>query len=642
MGGRGIVMALVVSVLVTLPPLQGVAPAAGAVPAVTATVVAGRPAGSSAAAAPAGPPNIVMFYLDDVSPHDGRLWSDPTRTPAIYNTFVAHGIHFTHAYDEDPLCCPARGSLLTGLHTHNNGVDDNDARLFAPQESVANELQGAGYTTMWIGKYLNRNNFLSPVDWTANMAPWSVFDGIYGLNGDFYNYTLRTKDHGDIHETDYHSTQMVMDRAVSRFAAAPANKPIFAVLSVYNLHGPNDPLPITPEQSAECDNVAPYWTPAYNEADVSDKPAYIQALPLQPYPDGWPMDGYCREMFGIDRVVQRVTDELATEGRLNNTLLVFTADNGMSWGAHRRGQQKHTPDATALPLYMAWPAGWGTTPRDVNEYVSNIDLAPTFCALAGCTLGPYPSGQTAPDGLSLVGLVSQGTSLGRDAILEQSPQGDPVGDVPGWWSVRTTPQSGLGLWRFTLYADGESELYDETNDPYELSNLTSDPGHAAVKAALTQRLTALLNEGRINRPDLSLWGKKQKLYRFYAGYNLFASTATTAQTLPLTVAPRKTYLLLVNLKNNKVASDSFTVTSTVTGSDRVKILWQLDGVDVTAQMASGGIHLNSIAGSTTKSLTLKLTIKRHFKPTFQTTINVHAISTSNSAQDDDVTVVLKR
>ena len=584
-----------------------------------------------------------MFYLDDVSPHDGRLWNDPQRTPAIYDTFVAHGIHFTHAFGEDPLCCPARGTLLSGLHTHNNGVNVNDARLFAPQESVATELKGAGYTTIWIGKYMNRDIFLSDAGWAAHMAPWSVFDGIYGLNGgNFYDYTLRTKDQGDIVYSGVHSTQMVGDRAVSRFAAAPSNKPIFAVLSIYNLHGPNEPAPATPEQLALCDNFAPWWTPAYNEADVSDKPAYLQAMPLLTYPDGWPMDGYCREMFGIDSAVQGVTDELAAEGRLQNTLLVFTADNGMSWGAHRRGQQKNTPDATAVPMYMAWPAGWGTAPREVNDYVSNIDLAPTFCELGGCTLGPYPSGQSGPDGRSLVALLDQGTPLGRDAILEESPVGEKAQNIPGWATIRTTPQSGLGLWRYTQYADGERELYDQVNDPYELNNLASNPGHTAIQVALAQRLTQLLNEGRVNRPDLSLFGKKQKMYKFYAGYNLFASTATAGQTLTLKVVRGDTYLLLVNLRNSKASSDSFMVTSSVVGGDRVEIYWLLDGVDVTAQMTSGGIQISSLAGNATRSLTLKVKIKSTFGQKWVTLIDIDAESTSSSSQDDHVTLVVRR
>ena len=73
------------------------------------------------------PPNIVVIYLDDVNPHDGRLWSDPELTPTLHDLFVAHGISFPRAIAETPLCCPARGALLTGLHTHNHNVKVNHA-----------------------------------------------------------------------------------------------------------------------------------------------------------------------------------------------------------------------------------------------------------------------------------------------------------------------------------------------------------------------------------------------------------------------------------------------------------------------------------------------------------------------------------
>src|SRR4051812_38412791 len=71
---------------------------------------------------PPSRPNIVMFYIDDVPPHDGSLWSNPALTPNIYDHFVAHGINFNRSIGEDPLCCPARGNMLTGQHTHNNRV----------------------------------------------------------------------------------------------------------------------------------------------------------------------------------------------------------------------------------------------------------------------------------------------------------------------------------------------------------------------------------------------------------------------------------------------------------------------------------------------------------------------------------------
>ena len=73
------------------------------------------------------------------------------------------------------------------------------------------------------------------------------------------------------------------------------------MLSIYNTHEPNIPMPVSPEESAKCDDIEPYWTPNYNEADVSDKPPYIQAMPLLPDAAGFPLNGYCREMFGVEK-----------------------------------------------------------------------------------------------------------------------------------------------------------------------------------------------------------------------------------------------------------------------------------------------------------------------------------------------------
>ena len=79
-------------------------------------------------------------------------------------------------------------------------------------------------------------------------------------------------------------------------------------------------------------------------------------------------------------------------GRLDNTLFVYSGDNGMNMGEHRL-VNKSAPYVTQIPFLASWPARLGTTPRAVTERVQNIDFAPTICELAGCTLGPFPNGQ---------------------------------------------------------------------------------------------------------------------------------------------------------------------------------------------------------------------------------------------------------
>ncbi len=464
--------------LALLPPLGAVRGAA-LVPVINTTVV------------PANP-NIVVFYIDDAAPHDGRLWNDPGRTPNIYEHIIAQGLDFDHAIGEDPLCCPARGNLLTGLHTHNNRVILNRASQFDPSVHIGRAMMDAGYASMYIGKYLNNNVELTSEQWAEHDAGWTQLDVIKGINGSFYNYMLHTKT-AEFRVKGLHSTQMVADRTVARLRETPADTPVFAVLSIYNMHGPNTPM-AQDIGDPRCADMPPWKPPNYNEADVTDKPSGIRALPLQPYPDGWPMVTYCEEMLGVDRAVGQVVDELEAEGRLDNTLLVFTADNGIAWGAHRLGQQKIWPYATPVPLYMSWPAGWGTDPRTIDEIVSNIDLAPTFCDLAaGCTLGPFARGSAGPDGVSLAPLIEGDvTDLGRDAVLEESY-------VPGsmsWSGLRTTAlYDATHRWHYIEYTNGERELYDLMTDPWELDNVAADAGQAVVVAALGQRLAELRLEG---------------------------------------------------------------------------------------------------------------------------------------------------
>jgi N-acetylglucosamine-6-sulfatase len=442
-------------------------------------------------------PNIVVFLLDDTNPMDGRLWNDPSLTPAIYDHFVAHGTTFSNAIDDTSLCCPARATLLTGLHSFNTGVTANDVRLFNPGESIATELTKSGYETMLVGKYMNLPEYLTGDLWTQNAAPWSVFDVFTSkfnpLDGYFYNYTMTTKD-GQVLTPLEHSTQLITERAVAHMAATDPSKPIFAELSVVDTHLPNYPMPgfENDPRWAQCASMPPWDPPNYNQADLSDKPAFVQKLPLLPYPDGWPMATYCQEMLGVDWMVQQVTNELQAEGRLDNTLLVFTADNGMAWGQHRLSL-KEVPYSTRVPLYMSWPARWGTDPRTVDEYTSNIDLAPTFCAAAGCTLGPYPTGQTKPDGVSLLPVLDGAVEdLGRDALLETEWRVHP------WAAVRTTDLNDLGLWHYVEYASGFRELYnmDPDEDPWELNNLAYDPAYSDIVAQLSDRLDELLAEGR--------------------------------------------------------------------------------------------------------------------------------------------------
>jgi hypothetical protein len=191
----------------------------------------------------------------------------------------------------------------------------------------------------------------------------------------------------------------------------------------------------------------------------------------------------------------------------------------MNMGAHRLGN-KATPYATHIPFLVSWPTGRGETPGVVSERIQNIDLAPTLCEIAGCTLGPYPSGQNTPDGKSFLGLLlGTQADMGRDAVLDSLPRKWPQRPAaPVWYATTSTALSPLAFegclaaasggckWHYVEYASGEEELYDLSNgpcwtwqagqpgDPCELENQAGNPAYAAIKVQLQSVVTELKAE----------------------------------------------------------------------------------------------------------------------------------------------------
>ena len=588
----------------------------------------------------ASQPNIVIFYLDDTSPHDGRLWNDPQITPSIYEHFVANGVHLSNAIGETPLCCPARGALLTGLHTHNHGVKTNDAMLLDPSYVLPGLLQGVGYDTMIIGKYLNKTHLLTTAEWAAHSAPWTHMDVFRNnaLKFDeqyFMNWSLFTKEGLLPKNTDTHSTQMVAERAVMRMRETPPDRPIFALLSIYNTHTPNMPMPGF--DFSKCDAMPPWLPGNYDEKNVTDKPSFVKAMPRLKGV-GWPMVAYCQEMLGVDWLVEQVTAELAAQGRLENTLLVFTADNGMTWGAHRIPQEKQWPYSTPVPLYFSWPARWA--PRTVAEHTSDIDLAPTFCDLAGCTLDAYPHGQTQPDGISLVQLLDGHVAdLGRDVLLESNHQ------KYQWAAVRTTPLYADGLWHYIEWDNGERELYDLAADPWELVNVATKAAYAEIRAGLADRLAALRWEGRgglpamVARPDGLIavtprgpWKKD----------DLYAQAPVKKQTQTITGAlAESVHEFFILIQNDGDRTDTLLVGAYEGGTKHMKISYFDGGIDVTAAVRLGS-HAVVLEPGAASPLIARFTVGLTAPLGSQRKSIITVSSQSNSAQVDVVRAITAR
>lgn len=441
--------------------------------------------------------------LDDIPELDERVLR---KLPNIRRTFLEQGVELTDTHGETPTCCPGRAGFLTGLHTHHHGAYKTDGSLFQPGETIATALSRSGYYTIQVGKYLNL------FERVADKTP-PGWDDFHGFGGDYYNYSMYSNGARRFHGTsakDY-STDVISRLTMGSMTRAPGNRPIFAWITPFSMH---KPYTVAPRHAGSNKCNVKRWKPAnYMEKNVRDKPAYVQGRKIKS-PRGYPLGRICRGLLSVDQMVGKIVRKLKVQGRLSNTMLILTSDNGMTYGSHRILDDKKSPYATQIPFYVRWPRLLGDEPAKIGERVQNIDLAPTLCDIAGCSLGPYPTGQREPDGLSFLGLLTgERKRLPRTAVL--SSYQDPGHRIPTYWSITTTGRSALakqvcGLrksggcrWMYTEYETGEVELYDVSNgpcwewkpkqrgDPCRLQNRAGKARYASIEQRLSRQLNRL-------------------------------------------------------------------------------------------------------------------------------------------------------
>ena len=218
---------------------------------------------------------------------------------------------------------------------------------------------------------------------------------------------------------------------------------------------------------------------AFNEADVSDKPLWLQALPpITPAVDTRITQNYDTYLETLDAVndgVVRIVKTLRETHQLHNTVVIFTSDNGYFFGEHRipAGKARFYEPSIRVPLLIRGPGIDHGITR--SSLVANVDLAPTILQLAGAK--PLRT----MDGTSMVPVLRHGGTgpAHRSVLLESN-------------SV-FRPDLGVRTQRYAYFAlnTGEKELYDLRADPDELQNRAGDPAYAAVKADLAVRLEKL-------------------------------------------------------------------------------------------------------------------------------------------------------
>lgn len=440
-------------------------------------------------------PNVLVVLTDDmrwdaigvVQKEQGKAALFPWfKTPNL-DRLASEGVRFTNAFCTTSLCSPSRASFLSGQYAHRHKVLNNFTDYPNDLPSYPKGLQAAGYETAYIGKWhmgedddRRRPGFDF---WMSHKGQGNYFDTEFNIDG------TRKGIKG------YYTT-VVTDAAVE-WIKKKHDKPWMLVLGHKAPHGG----PITPEPKYEKAFDAETITkPANAEAyKGGGKPKWLE----EQYPTwhglGGPLYGqkeygkfvraYLGTIASVDDSVGRLYQTLKDAGQLDNTLIVFTTDNGFAIGEHGRVDKRTAyEESLRLPLLVRYPplAKAGTV---VKEMVLSLDLAPTLLDVCGAK--PLPNA----DGRSWKPLLEGKAAGWRSAFFYQYNYEAQFPYTPNVRAVRTAD------WKYIRYPHGDgkpdhhaAELYDLKADPLETKNLAADPAHAARVKELAELLDRLMKD----------------------------------------------------------------------------------------------------------------------------------------------------
>ena len=500
-------------------------------------------------------PNILFIVTDDQRADDTLH-----QMPETMNWFrdgtveagdvIPGGTQFDEAYATTPLCCPARGSILTGNYAHNHGLRRNDeVEGLEDDAQIQALLKAGGYRTGIAGKYLNQwNTYADPPGFDKW---WVLSPGYQPYAND--NGTITPHPHPN--DTTTYSTNYIRTKAKSFIDEMEANDsdPWFLYLA------PNAPHSTEPFPYTEMTDPDPLWPwrpavftpppapdyPSRSEGapggdPITDKPLWVQeATDTTQYfaggtsPAGGPLrDQQLRSLRSVDAMVSDVFRKLKARGEDRDTFAVFISDHGQMWREHGVMNNEFGPDgcerdpipntqpvqyvyrhcgliqkdkpyteSIKVPLAMRWPANPAvqTGKVDISRYVANIDLAPTALSVAG--LGAQ-AGQM--DGRSLLD-----PSGARSEILTE----DWETEAGTWASLRGRDATRRYHYIEYYKQDGSTlddeqsdtlaeqpylrEYYDLNQDPYELTNLFRDGNPSTPDAAFVAQLSDRLRRARL-------------------------------------------------------------------------------------------------------------------------------------------------
>ena len=450
--------------------------------------------GAAPLAAQAGPrrPNLIFMTTDGHRPDALSLNGNPILQTPNFDRIGREGVQFRNSFCTNALCLPSRATVLTGLYGHNTGcVDNMDRAIPADVPMFTDLLREAGYEVGLFGKAHVAN---------LGKRNWDYYFGYPGAATDYFWPVIQEGSRGELAPPTVHEgyvEDVVMDRAI-RWMTQKREKPFCLIFWFQSPHAPF----FRPRRLLDLYNGLAIPKPATFDDDLRGYPGKPRAFANADDSIGTytrtsltkancartleeVVKDYYAGIVAADENVGRMFQALTSMGQIDDTAIMFSADHGFFLGEWRKYDKRfmHEP-SIRTPMLVRYPrmvrAG-----AEVNEMVTNLDIAPTLLELAGL---PVPKRM---QGLSMVPFLKgeKPAAWRKDWLYEYYEYPGPH-DVPKNRGVRTD------RYKFIHYYEAaeEFEMYDLQEDPGELHNLYGDPRYTGLSEYLRRRLDELRKE----------------------------------------------------------------------------------------------------------------------------------------------------
>lgn len=464
----------------------------------------------------AKPPNILFILADDLGNHDlSCMGSEYYETPNI-DRIARQGMVFTNGYAACQVCSPSRASIMSGKSPARHGITDwigartgeewRKAGRFnklLPPEYVHNlpseyttlpeAMKEAGYKTFFAGKWHLGSEGSWPTDhgFDINRGGWDKGSPIGGYFSPWENPNLENREDGE-------NLSMRLANETVAFLEANRDTSFFAFLSFYAVHGP---IQTTQEKWAKYRQKAEEMGIAESGFEMG------HFLPIRQVQDN-PV--YAGLVEAMDDAVGRVLDALESMGLDDNTIIVFTSDNGGVAAGDafatsnlplRAGKGYQFEGGIREPYFIRVPWMAEAAGKECPVPVNGTDFYPTILDLVGAELRP----DEHTDGQSLLPLLKGDTIAQRTLVWHYPHYGNQGGE----------PSSIIrdGVWKLIhYYEDGREELYNLDKDPEEMVDAAKS--YPDIAKGLSEKLFAYLNEvgARYPEPDPEYDAAAEKAY----------------------------------------------------------------------------------------------------------------------------------